>query len=165
MDTKPRRDMLTADDHIAIASASNTLRYTLQMVTSETLPPPSRISAVFVVAFRGGKILAVRLDRGWDIPGGHREPGEQPLDALAREVMEEAGATLTDPRPFATLSEPGRKSVMVLYAAAAYSLRPFASAPDSRERAELPPDEFLDRYCGERELMETLIEMAIRAAA
>jgi 8-oxo-dGTP diphosphatase len=27
----------------------------------------------------------------WDIPGGHLEPGEGPLDALAREVHEETG--------------------------------------------------------------------------
>lgn len=34
--------------------------------------------------------------RGWDIPGGHLEPGETPEAAMRREVMEEAGALLTD---------------------------------------------------------------------
>ena len=30
----------------------------------------------------------------WDFPGGHVEPGENPLDALRREVAEELGAEL-----------------------------------------------------------------------
>jgi 8-oxo-dGTP diphosphatase len=30
----------------------------------------------------------------WDFPGGHVEPGEQPQDALRREVAEELGAEL-----------------------------------------------------------------------
>ena len=32
--------------------------------------------------------------RGWDIPGGHVEPGERPEETVCREVREEAGATL-----------------------------------------------------------------------
>ena len=32
----------------------------------------------------------------WDFPGGHVEPGEDPLDALGREVAEELGVELKD---------------------------------------------------------------------
>jgi 8-oxo-dGTP pyrophosphatase MutT (NUDIX family) len=33
------------------------------------------------------------ISRGWDIPGGHVEPGEYPEETVRREVYEETGAT------------------------------------------------------------------------
>jgi 8-oxo-dGTP pyrophosphatase MutT (NUDIX family) len=50
---------------------------------------------VFAAIFdEGGRILCVRLNyaaKGWTTPGGRVDPGESPLDALAREVAEETG--------------------------------------------------------------------------
>lgn len=59
--------------------------------SGEELPGKENISAVFLVAFRDGKILSARNERGWDVPGGHREGDEECLAALRREVLEEAG--------------------------------------------------------------------------
>jgi ADP-ribose pyrophosphatase YjhB (NUDIX family) len=44
-------------------------------------------------AFRDDKILLVRekLDGGWTLPGGWADPCQSPSEAVAREVLEEAG--------------------------------------------------------------------------
>lgn len=45
-----------------------------------------------------GKLLLVLGDDGFQIPGGGIEVGESVLDALSRELMEEAGATIVRSR-------------------------------------------------------------------
>jgi 8-oxo-dGTP diphosphatase len=71
------------------------------LVTFEpTLDPaePEQIGAVVVfVRCEGGFVLG-KVPRGWCTPSGRLEPGETPLEAAAREVQEEIGATLENPR-------------------------------------------------------------------
>jgi 8-oxo-dGTP diphosphatase len=68
---------------------------TLTCFVSDTVPAPVT-SVVAVVFNESGQLLVVRVrSRGWDLPGGHVEPGESLTDAVVREVAEESGVRLT----------------------------------------------------------------------
>lgn len=58
-----------------------------------------------VVLVRDGSVLLVRQRKEsahglWSYPGGRIEPGETPEQAVVREVLEELGAELVNPRFF-----------------------------------------------------------------
>lgn len=58
-------------------------------------------NGVYAIALVGdGVLLTVQFDPGpeFQLPGGGEEPGEQPLQALHREVMEETGWGIAGPR-------------------------------------------------------------------
>jgi 8-oxo-dGTP pyrophosphatase MutT (NUDIX family) len=65
------------------------------------------VAAVAAVIFDEGRVLAMRRaatkDAGaglWETLSGRIDPGEQPLDAIAREIVEECGLEVRiDPRP------------------------------------------------------------------
>lgn len=54
-------------------------------------PPRELCVTAFCFAFRDGKIALTRHHRGWDVPGGHSEPGESMDDCARRETFEETG--------------------------------------------------------------------------
>ncbi|SBT89065.1 ADP-ribose pyrophosphatase YjhB, NUDIX family [Streptomyces sp. DI166] len=69
------------------------------------VPRRTRISA-YAIATEGDRLLLARLSDAspvflpglWHLPGGGIDPGEQPVEALARELTEETGLELTDAR-------------------------------------------------------------------
>lgn len=64
---------------------------------TQDLPPPDYVTSVRTLVFHGDEILLMRnRDRAHLLAGGRIEPGESPLDALHREISEEAGITITD---------------------------------------------------------------------
>tara|TARA_R110002072_G_scaffold123977_3_gene259338 strand:+ start:7043 stop:7534 length:492 start_codon:yes stop_codon:yes gene_type:complete len=60
-----------------------------------------RRPGAYAIILRGdGKILVVRTRYGIELPGGGIEAGEEPPQALAREMMEETGRKMVSCRPF-----------------------------------------------------------------
>ena len=57
----------------------------------------TRFSAKAVI-HNNGNILLLLNDMGWDLPGGHVHEGESAKEGLIREVKEETGLTIKDPK-------------------------------------------------------------------
>lgn len=128
----------------------------------QEMPARELVSAVFLVGFKGGNVLAARNERGWDIPGGHLEEGESLLAGLRREVREEAGATFEKAVPFAALSRPGHAKSMIFFAADGCKMEGFEAKEDAFERCLLEPEQLVARYRGDQRLLARLIRHASR---
>jgi ADP-ribose pyrophosphatase YjhB (NUDIX family) len=93
----------------------------------------------------GGRILCVRMNyatRAWTTPGGRVEPGESPLDALKREVLEESGLDVAIDELIGVYSEPHKDDLVLFFRANVVGRNPWQ-----------PNDEISDMgYFGRNEL-------------
>ncbi len=67
-----------------------------EFIFGDTLPDISLCAAVYCLALLPGqenKVVLTRNERGWEMLGGHIEPGETPERAMLRECLEEGGFT------------------------------------------------------------------------
>jgi len=122
-----------------------------RLYQTDELPPPEICRTAFAFAFQGERMLFTRLvNRGWDIPGGHIEPGESPAQAAVRETLEEA-AVLVEPvrligvqelEVFGELPRDGwsrQLGAQVFYLCRVVELRPFTSTDEAHERGFFDP--------------------------
>lgn len=50
----------------------------IALILDDQLPPLAAITSALALAFDGERILMTNLrQRGWDIPGGHLDPGKR----------------------------------------------------------------------------------------
>ena len=95
---------ITAKDYPYLAQARRGDSQRWQFELRAAPPPAELISNVYAVSFVGARCLLIRMmhrqRQVWDLTGGTLEPGETYLDAIRRELMEEAGAQLLTFEPF-----------------------------------------------------------------
>jgi 8-oxo-dGTP diphosphatase len=76
--------------------------------------PRHVVAVTGFVANRDGEVLLVRVaSRGWEMPGGQVEPGEDLVAALQREVEEEAGCRVEPERLIGVYSKLTRPEMVL----------------------------------------------------
>ncbi|MCB9156661.1 MAG: NUDIX domain-containing protein [Caldilineaceae bacterium] len=125
-----------------------------QLVLDDQMPPAQLITAALGLIFDGNRFLMTQLtSRGWDIPGGHIEPGETPEQTVCREIWEETRVHVRNlsllgydkfviqaPKP------PGYKyphpiSYQLFYWGHVDRLEPFVATEEALARRLFAPDE------------------------
>ncbi len=117
---------------------------------SQRSPNTTRHSAGGLVLSRGRVLVVRQLHNTWSLPKGHLEPGETPLEAAKREILEESGIrTLTFIRPLGSYTryqigldgkdDMSKKKhiIMFLFTTTQTKLRP--QDPATPEAVWLPP--------------------------
>ncbi len=116
------------------------LMKTLSMIRSGLLGIlKTRTLGARALVLRGDAILLVRhtYTPGWYMPGGGIDPGETPLDAVEREVYEEAGVVCeAPPRLVNAYHNPdgARDDYILLYEVRDFEIRPVTSAEIAESR-------------------------------
>jgi ADP-ribose pyrophosphatase YjhB (NUDIX family) len=96
---------------------------TLRRWTVRLSHPRFAVTAGAIVTDQRGRVLLLkhrfRPGAGWGMPGGFIEEGEQPEDALRRELREEIGLEVEQLRLFTTRSFKNAKQVEIVFIARA----------------------------------------------
>lgn len=112
------------------------------------LPPPGRVTQASGVCFtEDGRIVLVRGSGGWSLPGGHPEPGETAVEALTREVREEACAVVDRSAYLGAqrVEDPGGgEPYFQTRWWARVTLLPFQPLHEKTERTLVSPEQFVD---------------------
>ena len=93
---KRNNDQINTDIFVTDGSWGENVPW--EFYLSEVYPPSILCTAVFCIVTYKKKVLLVNhIERGWEIPGGHLDSGEDLIQGIVREVLEETGAIAEKP--------------------------------------------------------------------
>jgi 8-oxo-dGTP diphosphatase len=144
----------------------------VHFIPQDTLPTLPTTAAV-IVALEHGDILLIKNTRGWDIPGGHIEPNETPVQTISRELMEEAAATVTSKKQIGYLKVTQRKGnklnksypregAIIVYVGSGIQLHNYEPQFEATERMLLPIEQLPNYHHNWTEMNHQIVLYAQR---
>lgn len=135
-DNPSKFELVFADDGQSLATAQEKITATFAFVRDAV-----------------GKLLTLKNERGWDIPGGHLNEGESAVDATHREVLEEASVTIKNLAFFAFILN--GDTAMSVFIAELDEVRDFVVNEEdpTSDRTFMEPEDFMGVYSGGDKVM------------
>ena len=124
---------------------------------------PQHTVVVGCLVRNNDELLLIRHHkRGWEIPQGRVEEGEGLMDALRREVLEEAGVKIHNVELAAVWSLVAQPSAIIMTFVAGYASGEPSGTDDSLEARWFKADEALDMVTSQvmRDRLKTLLEFS-----
>ena len=136
------------------------INYTIETYLADEMPEVSLCTSAYSFVFKDNMLLQTELKEGerpmrmLDIPGGHIDEGETPLEAVVRETFEETGVHVRSPKLVAYIKVtkhnpkpeayryPYPVSYMLYYLCEFESEEEFFGNDDTHGRVWLPFDAF-----------------------
>jgi mutator protein MutT len=123
----------------------------LRRVVIRVISPTYVVGVVAVIRNEARELLLLRERHhdGWALPGGLLGRGEQPADAIIRELREEIGIVLTTAdlgEPLFELDVPARRVDVIFSLAADPKMRPQAHEPEVLEARWFPVEELPELF-------------------
>lgn len=137
---------------------------TLHHIKSKDEIPQNNVTAVCAILHPINdldKIICVVNPRGLDLPGGHVEEGESYIEALTREVKEEAHANIKKIHPSILLKSKlhaPKITYMIIYEGTA-ELESFHPTDEVTDRKIISENEFLKNYFGNNTFINEIFKM------